>query len=447
MALHAIRRGLDLPLAGGPEPSVEDAPRVSRVALAAADYPGLKPTLFVQPGDRVARGARLFADKRHPDVAYAAPVAGTVAAVNRGERRALVSVVIDVGGEDAVDDALPKAADEAAAIAARLAASGLWTSLRERPFGIVARPDVKPAAIFVTAIDTRPHAPSVARMLAGREDDFARGVAALSRLTDGPVYVCTGPGASLPVKAGANVRVEEFAGPHPAGLPGTHIHLLMPAGHDRVVWYAGCQDVAAIGALMRGAPPDYSRVISLAGPGVARPRHLRTVVGASIDDLAAGSLVPGEQRLVSGSVLDGRVAAGPVEGYLGRYHQQVSALPEGRRRDMFGWIVPSADKFSMWNVVVGALSRRPLALDTNTNGGRRAMVPIGGYERVMPLDILPTFLLRALLMRDDERAEALGALELEEDDLALCTFVSPGKEDFGPLLREALGRLQKEMAT
>jgi len=446
VALHTIRRGLDLPLAGAPAGGIADAPVASRVALLAADYPGLKPTMAVQPGDRVARGAPLFVDKREPGVTFASPAAGVVSAVNRGERRALVSVVVDVDPGDGAEAPLPAAADDAGGIAARLQASGLWTALRERPFGRVARAGRKPAAIFVTAIDTRPHAPPVALQLAGREDDFARGVAGLAKLTDGPVFVCAAPDASLPVEADGRVRVESFTGPHPAGLPGTHIHVLCPAGHKRVVWYAGAQDVAAIGALLRGQRPDLSRVVSLAGPGVARPRHVRAACGASVDELCAGSLAPGEQRVISGSVLDGRAAAGPVEGFLGRYHQQVSALPEGRQRDLFGWIVPYAGKFSLWNVVAGALTRRPLPLDTSTNGGRRAMVPIGGYERVMPLDILPTFLLRALLMADDERAEALGALELEEEDLALCTLVSPGKEDFGTVLREALARLEKEMA-
>jgi len=449
MPPHTLRRGLDLPLAGAPAQHVEHAPSPERVALIAADFPGLKPTLLVQPGDRVLRGSPLVEDKRGPGVRFTSPAAGTVRAVHRGERRALISVVIDVAADDSPASQVGFArasASDATAIVALLCESGLWTALRERPYGHVARPGIRPAAVFVTAMDTRPHAPAVAPTLAGREDDFRGGVTALAALTEGNVFVCTAPDASVPVPDHPRVRAEAFAGPHPAGLPGTHIHLLSPVGHDRVVWYVGCQDVAAIGRLLRTGELDVDRVVSIAGPGMLRPRLLRTRLGVSLDALTAGELAGGVQRVVSGSVLDGRAARGEVEGYLGRYHQQVSALPEGGTREMFGWIAPSPHRFSIWNVVLGALSRKPLPLDTSTNGGRRAMVPIGAYERVMPLDVLPTFLLRALLMRDDERAEALGALELEEDDLALCTFVSPGKEDFGPLLREALTRLEKEAA-
>jgi Na+-transporting NADH:ubiquinone oxidoreductase subunit A len=444
MTLHTLRLGLDLPLAGAPAPRVDAARAVTRVAMLASDFPGLKPTMLVQPGDAVLRGSPLVEDKRLHGVRHAAPAAGVVRAVHRGERRALISVVIDVAAEDG--PLAQRALDRGADVRALLLSSGLWTSLRARPFGHVADPAKRPAAIFVTAIDTRPHAPDIATVLAGREDDVGRGIEALLSLTDGPVYVCTAQGASIDVPRDARVKVEQFQGPHPAGLAGTHIHLLCPAGHPRTVWYAAVQDVAAIGRLVATGEIDVERVVSLAGPGVREPRHVRTRLGAAIDELTEGELRGGVQRVISGSVLDGRVARGDLDGYLGRYHQQVSALPEGGQRELFGWIAPASRKFSIWNVVAGALARKPLALDTSTNGGRRAMVPIGAFERVMPLDILPTFLLRALLTRDDERAEALGALELEEDDLALCTFVSPGKDDFGPLLRETLTRLEKEAA-
>lgn len=449
MPLHTLRRGLDLPLAGAPVQQVELARSAQRVALIAADFPGLKPAILAQPGDQVLRGSPLFEDKRTPGVRFTSPAAGAVRAVNRGERRALVSVVVDVAADDGPGAQVKfdhARASDAASIRALLFESGLWTALRERPYGHVARPGIRPAAIFVTAMDSRPHAPAIAPMLEGRDDDFRAGVAALATLTEGPVFICTAPQANLPAADHPRARVETFAGPHPAGLPGTHIHLLAPVGHDKVAWYIGCQDVAAVGRLLATGQLDVERVVSIAGPGVLRPRLLRARLGASLDVLTEGELAGGKQRIVSGSVLDGRIAQGEVDGYLGRYHQQVSVLPEGGEREMFGWITPAPHRFSIWNVVLGALRSKPLPLDTSTNGGRRAMVPIGAYERVMPLDVLPTFLLRALLMRDDERAEALGALELEEDDLALCTFVSPGKEDFGPLLREALARLEKEAA-
>jgi Na+-transporting NADH:ubiquinone oxidoreductase subunit A len=451
---HRTRRGLDLPLAGAPVQQVDAVvPRCPRVALVAADYPGLKPAMLVQPGDEVLRGTPLFEDKRHPGVRFTAPAAGRVAAINRGERRAFLSLTIDVASRDGPDAhvrfaAHPGAAttSDAAAVTALLAESGLWTALRTRPFGLVPKPGSRPAALFVTAIDTRPHAPAIGVALAGREDDFRAGVAALATLTDGPVYVCAAPGSNLPVPADPRVRVETFAGPHPAGLPGTHIHLLAPVDHGRQVWHVGYQDVAAVGRLVTTGALDVERVISLAGPGVLRPRLVRSRLGASLDALVDGELAPGDQRVVSGSVLDGRAASGEVDGWLGRHHLQVSALPEGHERLFFGWITPGGERFSLWRVVAGAMTRRGLALNTSTNGSLRAMVPIGAYEKVMPLDILPTFLLRALIMGDAERAEALGALELDEEDLALCTLVCPGKIEYGPLLRAALARLEREAA-
>ena len=296
-------------------------------------------------------------------------------------------------------------------------------------------------------MDTRPHAPSVDAVLAGRMADFQAGVACLARLTSGSTFVCVGPRSTVTVPVIDGVKVEVFDGPHPSGNAGTHIHFLCPVDLERTVWHVGYQDVAAIGRLFGTGRLDATRVISLAGPGVLRPRLLRTRLGAATAALTDGELAPGLQRIVSGSVLDGRTAAGEVQGYLGRYHQQVSVLAEAGERELFGWIAPGTDKFSVWGVVLGAWRRgAKLALTTTTNGGSRAMVPIGSFERVMPLDLMPTFLLRALLMKNDERAEALGCLELDEEDLALCTFVCPGKAEYGPLLREALSRIEKEVA-
>jgi Na+-transporting NADH:ubiquinone oxidoreductase subunit A len=453
MAVHRITRGLDLPLAGPPEQRIETATAVSRVALVAADYPGLKPMLCVQPGDRVLRGATLFEDRKTPGVRYTAPAAGTVAAIHRGERRALQSVVIAIDSGDEPDHqvafashrAQPLAALDAESIRALLVESGLWTAFRTRPFSKVPAADATPRAIFVTAMDTHPHAPDVDVVLRERSDDFIVGLAAVAKLCPSRTRVCRAPGALANVAMPQGVTVEEFTGPHPAGVPGTHMHLVDPVDQQRIAWHAGYQDVAAIGHLIATGRLDVERVVSLAGPGVARPRLLRTRLGASTDELTRGELALGEQRVLSGSVLDGRVASGEVHGFLGRYHQQIAALPEGRERELFGWIAPGAEKFSLWGVVVGHWRKgRPLPLTTTTNGSPRAMVPIGGYERVLPLDLPATFLLRALITGDIERAESLGVLELDEEDLALCTFVCPGKYEYGPLLRAMLERIEHE---
>jgi Na+-transporting NADH:ubiquinone oxidoreductase subunit A len=462
MALHRNSQGLDLPLAGAPALPAGapiEVVAVAQVALLGADSPGLRPSLRVEPGARVLRGQALFEDKKNPGVLYTSPAAGTVTAVHRGARRAFISVVIAVGPEDAdhahnhvVFGSRAAVVDhgqvERDTVRALLLEAGLWTALRVRPFSRVAPADGVPEAIFVTAMDTRPHAPPPALALAGRETEFAAGLQALATLTDGEVIVCHAPSLALTLPSLPRLRAEQFDGPHPAGNVGWHIHRLRPVDLEHRVWHVGYADVLAIGHLLRTGRLDVERVVSLAGPGIARPRIVRTRLGASIDALLQGELNAGEQRPISGSVLDGRTARGEIDGYLGRYHLQVSALPEGRARELFGFIAPGAEKYSVSRVTLGALTARlagrRFGFTTTTNGGARAMVPIGHYERVLPFDVAPTFLLRALITRDDERAAALGALELDEEDLALATYVCPGKTEYGPLLRAALERIEKD---
>lgn len=441
-------KGLDLPLAGAPALVIEPARAVATVAVLGLDFPGMRPALRIDVGDRVAVGQTLFEDRQRPGVRHTAPASGTISAVHRGERRALVSVVISV--DDSVT-AAPLAAFtgwpaeqlDVAAVRALLLESGLWTALRTRPFARVPAADAVPAAIFVTAVDTRPHAPPPALVMAGREQDLDAGLQCLCKLAP-KVYVCVGTGAAVAAPDG--VQVVEFAGPHPSGNAGWHVHALMPVSLQRSVWTIGYQDVLALGRLAATGSIDVERVIALAGPGVRRPRLLRTRLGASLDELADGELHAGAQRIISGSVLDGRARTSPADAYLGRHHLQLSALPEGGVREAFGYIAPGADKFSVTGAVLGAFRRtHRFAFNTSTNGSPRAMVPIGSYERVMPFDLLPTILLRALIIGDDARAVELGALELDEDDVALCTYVCPGKTDYGPLLRGALDRIEKEL--
>jgi Na+-transporting NADH:ubiquinone oxidoreductase subunit A len=455
MAVHRIKQGLTLPITGAPEQSIDAAPPPRRVALVAADYHGMKPTMHVSPGDQVRRGQLLFEDKKTPGVRYTAIAGGKVTAVNRGAKRALQSVVVELDADERAGKAATVrfaaytgkhpaelGGDEVREL---LVESGLWTALRARPYGRVADPEARPHSVFVTAMDSQPLAADVGVALAGRGDDFERGVAALAKLTDGPVYVCKAPETSLQVPSGERVRVEEFAGPHPAGTVGVHIHRLDPVDRHKRVWHAGCQDVAAIGRLFATGELDPTRVVALAGPPVKRPRLLRTRLGAALGDLVEGELKDGELRVVSGSVLSGRAAGGDVHGYLGRYHQQISVLAEGREREFLGWLAPGSDKFSVLPAFLSKLvPGRKFDLTTSTQGSPRAIVPIGLYEKVFPIDIPPTFLLKAIVMGDLERSEELGVLELDEEDVALCSFVDPGKHDFGVYLRDVLTTLEKE---
>jgi Na+-transporting NADH:ubiquinone oxidoreductase subunit A len=453
--VHRSTRGLRLPIAGEPEQLVDRRPSVSRVALLAADSVGLRPTLHVAPGDQVQRGQLLFEDKKTAGVRYTAPAAGTVAGIHRGEQRAFQSLVIELASAERAGRGSQArfgsftgrhpSALSTDQVRELLVESGLWTAIRARPFSRVADPATRPRSIFVTAMDTDPLAPDVDVVLGGRHGDFERGLAALSRLTEGPVFVCTSERFATPVPPLDRVRHEVFTGPHPSGTVGFHIHRLDPAGRGRLVWHAGCQDVAAIGRLFASGELDGERIVALAGPAVRRPRLVRARVGAALADLTAGELHDGDVRVVSGSVLSGRTAMGPVHGFLGRYHRQVSALVEGRRREFLGWAAPGLGTYSSIPLFLSRLlRRRRFEMTTSTNGSPRAIVPIGVYEKVMPFDLQPTCLLKALLTHDVEHAEQLGCLELDEEDLALCTFVCPGKHDFGPHLRAVLTAIEKE---
>lgn len=445
-----IKRGLNIPISGDPVQQISDAKPVQRVAVIGFDYHGLKPTMAVQVGDRVRKGQPLFSDKTNPGVQITAPAAGVVSAVNRGERRVLQSVVIDAAGEGRDDSEVQFARYEPAQLDSlseaqvreNLQASGQWVALRTRPFSKTPKVDDKPAAIFVTAIDTHPLAADPAIVIAEQGEAFRHGLQVLLRLA--PIYLCKAPGAALPGEDLSGVRVESFEGPHPAGLPGTHIHFLFPVDTQRIVWQIGYQDVIAIGKLFTTGRLWTDRVVALAGPVVKKPRLVRTRLGADLDALTHGELEGGDNRIVSGSILGGRAARGPC-AFLGRYHQQVSCLKEGTDRQMFHFLRPGFDKHSVTGAFVRSLfGGGRLKMSTTTNGSPRAMVPIGNYEAVMPLDILATQLLRALIVGDTESAQKLGCLELDEEDLALCTYVCAGKYEYGPILRDNLTRIEKE---
>jgi len=440
-----IKKGLDLPIAGGPEQVIHNGPAIKRVATLGEEYIGLRPTMKIKVGDKVKKGQIIFEDKKNLGVKYTALTSGTILEVNRGAQRVLQSVVIAVEGEESVSFAKYDAAQlgtlDSQQVRDNLIESGLWTALRTRPFSKAPAVDSTAAGIFVTAIDTQPLAADPEVVIGEHKEDFANGLKVLSRLTEGKVYLCKAPGTDIPA---ANAQVEEFAGAHPAGLAGTHIHFLLPASVNRTVWHIGYQDVIAVGQLFTTGELNTQRVVAITGPKAAKPRLIRSQLGASTAELSAGEITDGEVRVISGSVLSGRTASGP-HAYLGRFHQQVSLLEEGREKEFIGWAMPGPNKFSITRAFLGHFSpSRLFNMTTSTGGSDRAMVPIGNYERVMPLDILPTMLLRDLVSGDTDGAATLGALELDEEDLALCTVVCPGKYDYATYLRDCLDTIVRE---
>ena len=326
-----------------------------------------------------------------------------------------------------------------------LVATGLWPALRTRPFSRTPGIDDVPHSIFVTAVDTAPLAADPRVVIAERAEDFSHGLDLLAKLTDGALHLCVGDDAdAIPSGNDARIRREAFSGPHPAGLAGTHIHFLDPVGPNKTVWTIGYQDVIAIGRTAASGSYCNERVVALGGPPVDRPRLLRTVQGASLVELTAGETTGNAVRVLSGSVLTGHIARGAL-AFLGRFHVQVSALVEDMDREFLHYLRPGTDRFSVFPVFASKwFGSKRFPMTTSANGSARAMVPIGTFEDVVPMDMLPTQLLRALLVGDLDTAIALGALELDEDDVALCTFACPGKYEYGPVLRSTLDRIHKE---
>lgn len=444
-----ITRGLDLPLEGEPKQSIEDGRPVRTVALMCPDYIGMKPTMAVSEGDRIKKGQALFEDKKLPGVLYTSPGSGTVAAINRGAKRAFQSVVIELEGDEEVEFPSYYDADltglNRQEVRENLLQSGLWTAFRTRPYSKIPSPDTVPHSIFVTAIDTNPHAPHPEVIIAEQELPFIYGLQVIRHLTDGTVYVSKRPGDSVPGGELKFAKIVEFAGPHPAGLAGTHIHFLDPVSTKKTVWWLNYQDVIAIGKLFTSGKLWEERIVSLGGPVMNRPRLIRTRLGANLLELTGGEIADDEHRLISGSVLSGRAVEEPYH-FLGRYHLQVSALREGHARELLGWMKPGLATFSITRMFASAFvgHGKKFDLTTSQGGSKRAMVPVDSYEKVMPLDILPTQLLRALIVDDTEVAQALGCLELDEEDVALCTYVCPGKYEYGPLLRKSLQTIEAE---
>lgn len=443
-----IDKGLDLPIEGSPESSITKAAPVEHVALVGDDYIGMKPTMLVTVGDRVVCGQPLFSDKKNEGVIFTAPMAGEVVAINRGAKRKFESLVIRVEDGDSLSFCDPDT-DPADLTPERLRSllvdSGLWCSFRTRPYGKVPPVKSDPVSLFITAMDSGPLGADMNMVVQHRRDDFVIGLKAVAQLIEQPIYICHGEEFEDFTSIASQIEQVIFEGPHPSGLPSTHIHFIDPVSETKTVWHTGAQDICAIGALFRTGTFRSEKVVALGGPSVVNPRHLETISGSSILELCKGELEEDtDSRLLSGSILDGR-QADPIRGFLGRYHQQISCLPESDGRQLFGWLRPGGDRFSVSRAFLTAFTR-PVKIPFNTAvwGGHRAIYPLGTYEKVMPLDFVPIYFLKSLASGNTERAKELGCLELIEEDLALCSYVDPGKNDFGPMLRQTLTSIETE---
>ncbi|GAA5194859.1 Na(+)-translocating NADH-quinone reductase subunit A [Ferrimonas gelatinilytica] len=434
---------MDIPIIGQPDPSLDGHRSPQFVGVLGEEHKGMKPSMLVEVGDWVKKGQGLFQDKKRPGVTHTAPAAGRIHAIHRGDRRVLQSVVIAVEGDDAIHFSPPSQLNRDS-IQHLLQESGLWTALRTRPFSRVPEPGSVPAGIFVSVMDTAPLAADPRLIIAPEMAAFRYGLELLTHLTDGAVYLCHGGEGPVLESAIEGVECHGFFGPHPAGLVGTHIHKLLPVSLQRQVWHIGYQDVIAVGKLFKTGELYTDRVIALTGPQVARPRLIHTCLGADIASITEGELIEGNNRVLSGSILSSHHATGP-HGFLGRFHNQVTVLKEGYNRRSFGWIGQGRKRFSLYRSITTLLSR-PKAYDMTTDSGgiNRPIMAYGRFDDLSPLDLEPTLLLRDLVTRDTDEAQLLGALELDEEDLALFTFACPGKYDYGAELRACLDLIEKE---
>ena len=446
MNIFNLKKGLNIPVLGIPEQIIQGEKKPKSVAVLGPDYIGLKPKMLVSVGDKVKRGSPLFCHKDYPEISYVSPCKGKVKVINRGDKRVLLSVVIDV--ESISDKGInitkthSNEKSQEQFVKKCLFDSGLWTSFLTRPYSKVPSSDSLPSSIFITAMDTEPLCPDAELIINQDLQAFNEGVKKISLLTKGKVFICTKNNSQLKFN---DFDTYEFAGPHPAGLAGTHMHFLDAPSAIKTVWSIGYQDVIAIGKLFLTGFIDVSRIVSIAGPHALKPRLVKTVLGASLDDILEGEYNKAEGcRVISGSVLSGFHATNEL-AYLGKYSRQITIIKEDLEKHFFGWIKPQPNKFSVMPVLLSAFGFFKLFnLTSNLNGGRRAMVPTGVFETLMPQDFLPTQMLRALLVMDTDVAQSLGALELDEEDLALCTFACPAKYEYGSALRDSLQKIEKE---
>jgi Na+-transporting NADH:ubiquinone oxidoreductase subunit A len=444
-----IRKGLNINLKGKAEKIFVRAEKAEFFAVKPSDFCGLTPKLTVEVEDTVKAGSVLFFDKYIPEIKFTSPVSGKVQAINRGERRSILEIVIKADNSIEYEpfiktDPLALNREE---IIGNILNSGLWPSIRQRPYNIIANPKDTPKSIFISAFDTAPLAPDYDFALKGLEREFQTGLNALLKLSGGKVHVnisCESPVATIFTKA-QGVQINKFRGPHPTGNVGIQIHKIEPVNKSDVIWVIAPQDVIAIGRLFEKGLYDASRIIALTGSEVLRPKYYKTIAGTSIQPLITGNISEGDIRFISGNVLAGtRISK---DGFLGYYDNQLTIIPEGKYHEFLGWAKPGFNKYSYSHAFFSWLfPGKEYKLDTNMHGAVRAFVMTGQYEKVLPMDIYPMQLLKAILAEDIERMEKLGIYEVAEEDFALCEYICTSKIEIQKIIRNGISLMIKETA-
>jgi len=445
-----LKRGYNIPIMGAAKKVIAgESNSPIRFGVKPVDFPGLTPKLEVKPGDRIKAGTPLFHDKNRPEIKFTSPVSGAVISVERGERRRILRVVIERSGNDYINFGKKDPASlSREKITERLLMSGLWPAVRQRPYHVIAKPEDHPKSIFISGFDTSPLAPDYNFIMENLSAPlFKTGISAITKLTDGKVNIVLKKGAPnppLPANVEA-VEISYFSGPHPAGNVGIHIHHLDPVNKGEVVWYINLQDVIAIGNLFAEGIYKPERLIALTGSEVINPQYYRGLSGGSVAPMIRDNIRSWNLRYISGNVLTGTKIN--ADGYLGYYDSQVTVIPEGDKYEFFGWALPGTDKLSFSRTFLSSLfPKKMLKPDTNFHGGERAFVITGQYEKVLPMDIYPMQLLKAIKTEDIDLMENLGIYEVAEEDFALCEFICPSKIEIQSIIRNGLELMIKEMS-
>ncbi len=440
-----LKKGYTINIQGTPQTKTEKL-HTHTYAVKPTDYMGLSPIpkLFVQVGDKVLAGDPLFYDKAQPDMHFCAPVSGEVVEVRRGEKRAITEIVI-LADKQVQFKSLEKVRISSASreeIIKHLLATGGWTFLRQRPYNVVANPQDKPKAIFISGFDTAPLAPDMSYVMDGQLPAFQAGLEVLKKLSNGKVHLSL-PGGSSKLSGAKGVETHTFSGKHPAGNVGIQIHHIDPINKGEVAWTIDPQNVAAIGRIFDQGKFDTTRLISLGGPVVKEPRYFQTYMGANVEGFTKNNLSTDHVRFVGGNVLSGKKL--DKKGHIGVFDNQLSVIEEGDKYELFGWLVPNYPRPSFSRSFLSSLSsKKKFNVNTNSHGEHRAMVLTGQYEKVLPMDLYPMQLLKAIMARDFELIEGLGIYEVVEEDLALCEFVCPSKTDMQDILREGLDYMREQ---
>lgn len=447
--LVKIKKGLDLRLQGEAQTELWKAPRSKTYAVKPSDFPGIVPRLVVKEGQQVKAGTPLFVDKATEQVKFVSPVSGTVAGIDRGERRKILRIRIEADAAQEFERIDVSGADNFSAeqVVAKLVESGLFAFVRQRPYDVVAAPTDKPKAIFVSAFSKMPLAADFGFVARGQEDAFKLGLKMLSRVSR--VHLGISPeqinSSLLPVP---EVEVTVFDGPNPAGNVGVHINHIAPVNKGEVVWTLGAEAVIWIGRLFLTGHADLTRIIAVAGSQVSHPRYAQTLIGAPVIDLLADNIASTDHvRIINGNPLVGTRSS--VDDYLSAFATELCAIPEGDDvSEPFGWIAPRMNDFSTSRSYFSWLlgKRRAYDLDCRIKGGERHMIMSCEYERVFPMDIYPSYLVKAIITGDIERQEALGIYEVAPEDFAVAEFIDSSKLELQRIVREGLDILRKENA-